>query len=153
MRVASRYRCRSNRSKWSRPSRSRTSKNCRSGLSGGLSGSPNGAPPSTTAASGSAALTARYITSSWVTYSAAVAVHEPAVVLRVLGRRRRQELGRLPGRPPRAGADGDPDLLGPVQLVEEGVHGVEVVPAGLGLDLGPVEVDPDQPCPERAELG
>jgi hypothetical protein len=81
------------------------------------------------------------------------AVHEPAVVLRVPGRRRRQELGRLPGRPPRAGADGDPDLLGPVQLVEEGVHGVEVVPAGLGLDLGPVEVDPDQPCPERAELG
>jgi hypothetical protein len=81
------------------------------------------------------------------------AVHEPAVGLQVLGRRRRQEVGRLPGRPARAGADRDPDLLRPVELVQEGVHGVEGPPARLRLDLRPVEVDPDQPRPELAELG
>ena len=81
------------------------------------------------------------------------AVHEPAVGLQVLGRRRRQEVGRLPGRPPRAGRDRDPDLLGPVELLQEGVHGVEGPPAGLRLDLRPVEVDPGQRGPELAELG
>jgi hypothetical protein len=75
IRLASPYRCRSNTSKASPPSRSSTSKNCRSGLSGGLAGSPYGAPPSTTAAPGSASLTARCITLSWATYSAAVPAH------------------------------------------------------------------------------
>ena len=40
----------------------------------------------------------------------------------VAGRRRRQEVGRLPGTPRRARAQGDPDLLVAAQLPEQGVH-------------------------------
>jgi hypothetical protein len=70
----------------------------------------------------------------------------------VQGGRGRQEVGRLPGPPRRAGAQRDPELLVAGQLAEQGVYRVPAVLAGLGFDLRPVQVGPDQAGPQCAGL-
>ena len=64
-----------------------------------------------------------------------------------------QEVGRLAGGPRRAGAQGEPDLFVAVELVEQGVEGVEDEFAWTGLDLAPVDVGADQLRAEGACLG
>ena len=75
------------------------------------------------------------------------AVHELVVGVRILGRRRRDEVGRF-GCSHGAGAEGDPDLLGAVELVQKRIDHLEGVVAWLGFDLRPVDVD----AQSRAQL-
>ncbi len=75
------YRCTLNRSNTSWPALATYSKNCRGGLPGSLLNTSYPQPPSTTAAAGSASLTAWYMVVSCVTYSAAVPAHSRPVLL------------------------------------------------------------------------
>jgi hypothetical protein len=99
---------------------------------------------------------ARLVVALPVPHAPPAVAHHPAnelpVRALVVGGRLRLEVGRHPGAPRRAGAQGDPHLLIAVQLCQQRVHHLPLVAAGLGLHLPPVQVRPDQAGPEGAGL-
>src|SRR6185437_1188812 len=99
---------------------------------------------------------ARLVVALPVPHPPGTVTHQPPdelpVRLLVAGGRGRQEIGRLPGAPPGAGAQGDPDFLIAGELPEQGVHRLPLVAAGLGLHLPPVQVRTDQSRAQSAGL-